>query len=223
MGNKANPRVMRLGIVDDWDSNWFATSDYSQYLLNDFNVRKYVNQHFSHASISNIKINRKIKNLTVLITVARPGIILGKKGLDLELHINALSKITNQKVKLSILEEKNPEKSAKLVADWAASQLEKRVPFRRVIKMAIQKVLKAGAEGVKVHCSGRLGGAEIARKEGAKEGSVPLHTLRSKIDYGFSEANTTFGKIGIKVWVNNGDTVTSNKLWSDKDVDAKKD
>ena len=125
MGNKANPRVMRLGIVDDWDSNWFATSDYSSYLFNDYHVRKYVTEHFSHASISKIKINRKIKNLTILVTVARPGVILGKKGLDLEQHISALSKITKQKVKLSILEEKNPEKNAKLIADWAASQLEK--------------------------------------------------------------------------------------------------
>lgn len=205
MGQKVNPKLMRLGIVKDWENTWFAIDDYPSLVLEDFHIRNLLKRELSRAAVSDIKINRMSDYIEIIVKVARPGVIFGKNGLDLNVYKEDFMKRTGRRVNIKIVEEKRPDVSARLLSLWVAGQIEKRIPFRRAMKMAVQRALKSGAEGIKVYCSGRLGGVEIARSEWYREGRVPLHTLRANIDYSFTEALTTYGKIGVKVWIYKGD------------------
>jgi small subunit ribosomal protein S3 len=205
MGQKINPKLMRLGIVKDWENTWFSIQDYPELILEDFYIRNLIRTELSRAAVSDIKIKRMSDYIEIIVTVARPGIIFGRNGLDLNLYKEALSEKTGRKVNIKIVEEKVPDTSSRLLSLLVAGQIEKRVPFRRAMKMAVQRALKSGAEGVKIYCAGRLGGVEIARSEWYREGRVPLHTIRANIDYSFTEAITTYGKIGVRVWVYKGD------------------
>ena len=216
MGQKVNPNGIRLGINRTWSSRWFSKSEYSKLLHQDLEIKKYVEQKLKNASISRINIERAAKKLRISIYSSRPGIIIGKKGADIETLKNKLSKLSNLEVLLDIKEVRKPEVEAKLVAENIASQLEKRVSFRRAMKKAVQSSMRLGAKGVKVLCSGRLGGAEIARTEKYHEGSVPLHTLRGDIDYATAEADTTYGICGIKVWINKGEILNKDPYASEK-------
>ena len=216
MGQKVHPNGIRLGINRTWSSRWFSKSDYAKLLHQDLEIKKYVEKKLKNASISKINIERAAKKLRISIFSSRPGIIIGKKGADIESLKNNLSKLSNLEVFLDIKEVRKPEVEAKLVAENIASQLEKRVSFRRAMKKAVQSSMRLGAKGVKVLCSGRLGGAEIARTEKYHEGSVPLHTLRSDIDYATAEAETTYGICGIKVWINKGEILNKDPYASEK-------
>ncbi len=216
MGQKVNPNGIRLGINRTWSSRWYSKSEYSKLLHEDLKIKKYVQEKLKNASISKINIERAAKKLRISIFSSRPGIIIGKKGADIEsLKIN-LSKISKLEVFLDIKEVRKPEVEAKLVAENIANQLEKRISFRRAMKKAVQSSMRLGAKGVKVICSGRLGGTEIARSEKYHEGSVPLHTLRSDIDYATAEAETTYGICGIKVWINKGEILNKDPFASEK-------
>ncbi len=216
MGQKVHPNGIRLGINRTWSSRWFSKSDYAKLLHQDLEIKAYVEKKLKNASISKINIERAAKKLRISIFSSRPGIIIGKKGADIESLKNNLSKISNLEVFLDIKEVRKPEVEAKLVAENIASQLEKRVSFRRAMKKAVQSSMRLGAKGVKVLCSGRLGGAEIARTEKYHEGSVPLHTLRGDIDYSTAEAETTYGICGIKVWINKGEILLKDPYASEK-------
>ena len=216
MGQKVNPNGIRLGINRTWSSRWFSKSEYSKLLHQDLEIKKYVYQKLKNASISKVNIERAAKKLRISIFSSRPGIIIGKKGADIEDLKNKLTKLSNLEVFLDIKEVRKPEVEAKLVAENIASQLEKRVSFRRAMKKAVQSSMRLGAKGVKVMCSGRLGGAEIARTEKYHEGSVPLHTLRTDIDYATAEAETTYGICGIKVWINKGEILNKDPYASEK-------
>ena len=216
MGQKVNPNGIRLGINKTWSSRWFSKSEYAKLLHQDLEIKKYVEQKLKNASISKVNIERAAKKLRISIYSSRPGIIIGKKGADIESLKNRLTKLSNLEVFLDIKEVRKPEVEAKLVAENIASQLEKRVSFRRAMKKAVQSSMRLGAKGVKVLCSGRLGGAEIARSEKYHEGSVPLHTLRSDIDYATAEAETTYGICGIKVWINKGEILNKDPYASEK-------
>ena len=216
MGQKVNPNGIRLGINRTWSSRWFSKSEYSKLLHQDLEIKKYVYQKLENASISKVNIERAAKKLRISIFSSRPGIIIGKKGADIEDLKNKLTKLSNLEVFLDIKEVRKPEVEAKLVAENIASQLEKRVSFRRAMKKAVQSSMRLGAKGVKVMCSGRLGGAEIARTEKYHEGSVPLHTLRTDIDYATAEAETTYGICGIKVWINKGEILNKDPYASEK-------
>ena len=216
MGQKVNPYGIRLGINKTWSSRWFSKNDYTKLLHEDLKIKNYVEKKLKNASISKINIERAAKKLRLSIYSSRPGIIIGKKGADIETLKNDLSKMSNLEVYLDIKEVRKPEVEAKLVAENIASQLEKRISFRRAMKKAVQSAMRLGAKGVKVVCSGRLGGAEIARTEKYHEGSVPLHTLRGDIDYATSEAETTYGICGIKVWINKGEILLKDPYASEK-------
>ena len=216
MGQKVNPHGIRLGINKTWSSRWYSKSEYSKLLHQDLKIKSYVESKLKNASISKINIERAAKKLRVSIFSSRPGIIIGKKGADIESLKNNLSKLSNLEVFLDIKEVRKPEVEAKLVAENIANQLEKRISFRRAMKKAVQSAMRLGAKGVKVVCSGRLGGAEIARTEKYHEGSVPLHTLRGDIDYATAEADTTYGICGIKVWINKGEILTKDPYASEK-------
>ena len=216
MGQKVNPYGIRLGINKTWSSRWFSKSEYTKLLHQDLKIKEYVESKLKNASISKINIERAAKKLRLSIYSSRPGIIIGKKGADIETLKNTLSKMSNLEVFLDIKEVRKPEVEAKLVAENIANQLEKRVSFRRAMKKAVQSAIRLGAKGVKVVCSGRLGGAEIARTEKYHEGSVPLHTLRGDIDYATAEAETTYGICGIKVWINKGEILTKDPYASEK-------
>ena len=216
MGQKVNPNGIRLGINKTWSSRWFSKSNYSKLLHEDLEIKKYVQEKLKSASISKITIERAAKKLRLTIYSSKPGIIIGKKGADIESLKNMLTKMSKLEVFLDIKEVRKPEVDAQLVADNIASQLEKRISFRRAMKKAVQSSMRLGAKGVKVVCSGRLGGAEIARTEKYAEGSVPLHTLRSDIDYATSEAETTYGICGIKVWINKGEILNKDPYGSEK-------
>ena len=216
MGQKVNPNGLRLGINKTWSSRWFAKKNYSKLLHEDLEVRKYVEKKLASASISKIIIERAAKKLRLTIYSSKPGIIIGKKGADIESLKKILFKMTNLDVFLDIKEVRKPEVEAKLVAENIATQLEKRISFRRAMKKAIQSSMRLGAKGIKIVCSGRLGGAEIARTEKYHEGSVPLHTLRSDIDYATAEAETTYGICGIKVWINKGEILSKDPYGSEK-------
>jgi len=216
MGQKVNPNGIRLGINRTWTSRWFSKNNYTKLLHEDLEIKKYVKNKLSTASISKIVVERAAKKLRLTIYSSRPGIIIGKKGTDIEFLKNKLTKMTNLDVYLDIKEVRKPEVEAKLVAENIASQLEKRISFRRAMKKAVQSSMRLGAKGVKVVCSGRLGGAEIARTEKYHEGSVPLHTLRSDIDYATAEAETTYGLCGIKVWINKGEILAKDPYASEK-------
>ena len=216
MGQKVNPHGIRLGINKTWSSRWFSRSDYTKLLHQDLKIKSYVENKLKNASISKINIERAAKKLRLSIYSSRPGIIIGKKGADIETLKNKLSEMSNLEVFLDIKEVRKPEVEAKLVAENIANQLEKRISFRRAMKKAVQSAMRLGAKGVKVVCSGRLGGAEIARTEKYHEGSVPLHTLRGDIDYATAEADTTYGICGIKVWINKGEILSKDPYASEK-------
>ena len=216
MGQKVNPYGIRLGINKTWSSRWFSKNEYTKLLHQDLKIKKYLEKKLKNASISKINIERAAKKLRLSIYSSRPGIIIGKKGADIETLKNDLSKMSNLEVFLDIKEVRKPEVEARLVAENIASQLEKRISFRRAMKKAVQSAMRLGAKGVKVVCSGRLGGAEIARTEKYHEGSVPLHTLRGDIDYATAEAETTYGICGIKVWINKGEILLKDPYASER-------
>jgi small subunit ribosomal protein S3 len=207
MGQKVNPVGIRLGIINKWTSTWYAAKKYADYLNSDLELRKYLYKKFAGASISRIQIERPAKNARVIIYSSRPGVILGKKGGDVDALRKELSRMLGVPVHVSIEEIKKPDLDAHLVAENIAQQLERRIMFRRAMKRAVQSALRGGALGVKVSVAGRLGGAEIARTEWYREGRVPLHTFRADIDYGFAEAKTTYGLIGVKVWIFKGEKI----------------
>lgn len=205
MGQKANPIGQRLGIIRGWESNWYGGRNYADKLVEDEKIRNYLKARLAKGSISKIVIERTMKLITVTIHTARPGIIIGKGGKEVDKLKEEIKKLTKKEVQINIFEIKRPELDARLVADSIARQIEGRISFRRAIKMSIASTMRMGAEGIKVKCSGRLAGAEIARVEGYMEGRVPLHTLRADIDYALSEAHTSFGRIGVKVWICKGE------------------
>ncbi|MBI3133569.1 MAG: 30S ribosomal protein S3 [Bacteroidetes bacterium] len=212
MGQKANPIGNRLGFIHGWDSNWFGGKDYASKIVEDYKIREYLMARLSKASISKIIIERTIKLVTVTINTARPGVIIGKGGKEVDKLKEELKKITGKEVQINIFEIKRPELDAQLVADSIARQIEGRVSFRRAIKMAIASTMRMGAEGIKVKISGRLNGAEMARNEMYKEGRTPLHTFRADIDYALGEAHTTYGRIGIKTWICKGEVYGKRDL-----------
>ncbi len=205
MGQKTNPIGFRLGIIKSWESRWYSEKDYSKLLQEDINLRKFLMKKLSTAGISKIIIERPAKLANITLHTSRPGVIIGKKGSDIEKLKKSVSKMISGDVNINILEVKKPELDSQLVADNIAQQLEKRVAFRRAMKRAVQSAMRLGAGGIRVNCSGRLGGAEIARTEWYREGRVPLHTLRADVDYGVSRANTTYGICGVKVWIFKGE------------------
>lgn len=216
MGQKVNPIGLRLGINRTWDSRWFAEKDFASLLMEDFNIRKYVRKELKQAAVARVVIERPAKKCRVSIHTARPGIIIGKKGVDIEKLRKKLSALTSaDEVMLNIVEVRKPELDAQLAADNVAQQLERRVSFRRAVKRVMQSALRMGVQGVRINCSGRLGGAEIARAEWYREGRVPLHTLRADIDYAESEALTTYGIIGIKVFFYKGDVLGKDPMAHD--------
>ncbi|CAL4323801.1 30S ribosomal protein S3 [Buchnera aphidicola] len=206
MGQKVHPHGMRLGIIKSWNSSWFAhKKEFSKYLHGDFKVRQFLKKKLKHASIARIVIERPSKNIRITIYTSRPGIIIGKKGEDVEKLRLIITKITGFPAQINITEVKKPELDAKLISENIALQLERRIMFRRAMKRAVQNAMRQGAKGIKIEVSGRLGGTEIARREWYREGRVPLHTLRANIEYNLSEAHTTYGIIGVKVWVFKGE------------------
>ena len=212
MGQKANPIGNRLGFIKGWDSNWFGGNDYSAKLVEDDKIRKYLKARLYKASVSRIIIERTLKLVTITINTARPGVIIGKGGSEVDKLKEELKKITSKEVQINIFEIKRPELDAQLVGDSIARQIEARISFRRAIKMAIASSMRMGAEGIKVKISGRLNGAEMARSESYKDGRIPLHTFRADIDYALAEAQTTYGKIGIKVWICKGEVYGKRDL-----------
>lgn len=212
MGQKVNPIGLRLNIVRTWDSTWYADKDYAKYLLEDKKIRKFIKGRLYHAGVSKVKIARTGEKIRIKLHTARPGIVIGKKGAEIEALKSELDKLTNRECHVDIQEVRRPEADAQLVAENVAMQLERRVAFRRAMKKAVNVALKFGAKGIKIACSGRLGGAEMSRKEWYREGRVPLHTLRADVDYGFAEANTTYGIIGVKVWIFKGEVFTDTEI-----------
>ncbi|WP_251206315.1 30S ribosomal protein S3 [Acetatifactor aquisgranensis] len=205
MGQKVNPHGLRVGVIKEWDSRWYAESDFSDYLVEDYNIRKYLKKKLYSAGVSKIEIERASDRIRVIIHTAKPGVIIGKGGAEIEITKTELSKMTDKKVLIDIKEIKRPDKDAQLVAENIAQQLENRVSFRRAMKSCMGRTMKSGALGIKAACAGRLGGADIARTEFYSEGTIPLQTLRADIDYGFAEADTTYGKVGVKVWIYKGE------------------
>ncbi|RKP45107.1 30S ribosomal protein S3 [Cohnella endophytica] len=212
MGQKVNPVGLRIGIIRDWESKWYADKDFGTLLIEDVKIREFLKNKLKEAAVSKIEIERAANRVNVTIHTAKPGIVIGKGGSEVEVLRGQLTKITSgKKVHINISEIKNPEMDAILVAESIAQQLERRVSFRRAMKQAMQRTQRAGAKGIKTSVSGRLGGAEIARQEGYSEGTVPLHTLRADIDYGTAEAHTTYGRIGVKVWIYRGEVLPTKK------------
>jgi len=212
LGQKVNPIGLRLGIVKSWDSKWFSGKQYAEYILEDHKIRKFLKKKLFHAGISRIEIERSAKNVRLRIFSARPGIVIGKKGSEIALLKKELEKVTANEMTIDIQEVRKPETDAQLVAENIALQIVRRVAFRRAMKRGIQSAMRFGAEGVKVICSGRLGGAEMARTEQYREGRVPLHTLRADIDYGFTEARTTYGLVGVKVFIFKGEILQKKPM-----------
>ena len=208
MGQKVNPHGLRVGVIKDWDSRWYASdADFSDYLVEDYNIRKYLKKKLASAGVSKIEIERASDRIRVIVFTAKPGVIIGKGGTEIDKTRAEIEKMTGKKVKMDITEIKRPDRDAQLVAENIAQQLENRVSFRRAMKSCMGRTMKAGALGIKAACSGRLGGADIARTEFYSEGTIPLQTLRADIDYGFAEANTTYGKVGVKVWIYKGEVL----------------
>jgi small subunit ribosomal protein S3 len=205
MGRKVHPEAFRVGYIHDWKSTWFNEREFSDYLLEDIRIREHIHNRLAHAGLSDIRIKKNTNEVEVNIHTARPGIVIGKSGTEVDALRRALHKMTGKAVKVNILEIKRPELDAKLVAQSIAEQLQNRVAFRRAMKRSLTSAIRSGAKGVRIQVSGRLGGAEMARTQGYSEGRVPLHTLRADIDYGFAEAKTTYGRIGVKVWINKGE------------------
>jgi len=212
LGQKVNPIGLRLGIIKTWDSRWYAGKKYSDYILEDYNIRKFIKKKLYHAGISRIEIERSSKRVRLRIFTSRPGIVIGKKGSEISQLKKELEKIIPHEVLIDIQEVRKPEIDAQLVAENIALQIVRRVAFRRAMKRGVSSAMRFGAKGVKIICSGRLGGAEMARTEWYKEGRVPLHTLRAAIDYGFIEANTTYGIVGVKVFIFKGEILDKNAI-----------
>ena len=207
MGQKVNPHGLRVGVIKDWDSKWYADAEFSDYLVEDYNIRKFLKKKLYSAGVSKIEIERASDRVKVIIYTAKPGVVIGKGGAEIEVTKKELSKLTDKKVMVDIKEIKRPDRDAQLVAENIAQQLENRVSFRRAMKSCMGRTMKSGAMGIKTCCSGRLGGADIARAEFYSEGTIPLQTLRADIDYGFAEADTTYGKVGVKVWIYKGEVL----------------
>jgi small subunit ribosomal protein S3 len=205
MGQKVNPIGLRLGINRTWDSRWFARKEYGNLLLDDLGLRSFLRRRLSQAGLSRVVIERAARRTRITLHSARPGVVIGKKGADIEKLRGDIAKLTKSEVSLNIVEIRKPEIEAKLIADSIAQQLERRVAFRRAMKRAVQSAMRLGAQGIRINCSGRLGGAEIARMEWYREGRVPLHTLRADVDFGYGTAKTTYGVCGVKVWVFKGE------------------
>lgn len=222
MGQKVNPTSLRLGINQTWDSRWYADDKFTDYLHEDLKIKEFLKEKLAQAGVSRIVIERPAKKARVTIHSARPGVVIGKKGQDIEILRKEVQKLTDSEVQLNILEVRKPELDAQLVADSVAQQLERRVAFRRAMKRVMQSALRLGAEGIKVSCSGRLGGAEIARTEYYREGRVPLHTLRADIDYAISTAHTTYGACGVKVWIYKGEIMAHDPMAQDKKLSEQK-
>ncbi len=216
MGQKVNPIGMRLGINRTWDSRWFSDRHYADRLVADLKLREYIKDRLKAAGISKVVIERAAQNTTVTVYTSRPGVIIGKKGADIEKLRKDLSRHAGSDVALNVVEIRKPEIDAQLVSEGIAQQLERRVSFRRAMKRGVQSAMRLGAQGIRVNVAGRLGGADIARTEWYREGRVPLHTLRADLDYGFSQALTTFGIIGVKVWIYKGDVIEHDPLARDK-------
>lgn len=223
MGQKVNPIGYRLGVNKDWQSKWYAEKDYADKLIKDVKIREYLEKNLKDAAIASVVIERKKERCDVTIYTAKPGVIIGRGGEDIEKLRKKIAKLVGEEVYINIVEEKNPDLNAQLVANNIAQQIEARAPFRSAQKRAIRNTMKAGAKGCKTAVSGRLGGAEMARTEGYTEGTVPLHTIRADVDYATAEANTTYGKIGVKVWIYKDEILPAKKVMkgADKHVDAK--
>ena len=219
MGQKVSPTGLRIGINKDWESKWYAENDFAKYLTNDYKIRKYLNKKFKNAAISQIIVERNAKRTEIFVHAAKPGLIIGQSGVEIEKIKKEVSKLVKEDVQISVVEVKNPDMVAQLVADQIAHNIENRVSFRVAQKKAIRNTMKAGAKGIKTLVSGRLGGADIARGEGYSEGTIPLHTLRADIDYATAEADTTYGKIGVKVWIYKGEVLSKG---GNSNVNAKK-
>jgi small subunit ribosomal protein S3 len=215
MGQKVHPESLRVGYIHDWKSNWFNEKHFSDYLIEDVRIRGHIIGKLSHAGLSNITIRKDANEVEINIHTARPGIVIGKSGSEVDALRRDLHKLTGKQIKVNILEIKRPELDSKLVAQSIAEQLQNRVAFRRAMKRALTSAMRSGAKGVRIQVSGRLGGAEMARTEGYADGRVPLHTLRADIDYGFHEARTTFGRIGVKVWINKGEIMPEGYTGAD--------
>lgn len=211
MGQKVSPTGFRLGITEEWCSRWYADKDYAKNLANDLAIRKFLDKQLARAAVSKIEIERAGDKIKIIVTTARPGVVIGKKGAEIDSLRKKLEKVANGPVSIEVVEVKRPELDAALIAQSVAEQLEGRVAFRRAMRKAVQSARKSGAKGIRIQCSGRLGGAEMSRREWYREGRVPLHTLRAKIDYGFATAATTMGSIGVQVWVYHGEVLPGQK------------
>ena len=218
MGQKVNPHGLRVGVIKDWDSKWYADAEFADYLVDDYNIRKFLKKKLFSAGVSKIEIERAADRVKVIVFTAKPGLVIGKGGAEIEVTKKELQKLTGKNVLVDIKEIKRPDKDAQLVAENIALQLENRVSFRRAMKSCMSRTMKSGALGIKTAVSGRLGGADMARTEFYSEGTIPLQTLRADIDYGFAEADTTYGKLGVKVWIYKGEVLPTkgNKEGSDK-------
>ena len=218
MGQKVNPHGLRVGVIKDWDSKWYAEAEFADYLVEDYNIRKFLKKKLFNSGISKIEIERASDRVKVIVYTAKPGFVIGKGGAEVEVTKKELQKLTGKNVLVDIKEIKRPDRDAQLVAENIASQLESRVSFRRAMKSCMGRTMKAGALGIKTAVSGRLAGADMARTEFYSEGTIPLQTLRADIDYGFAEADTTYGKLGVKVWIYKGEILPTkgNKEGSDK-------
>lgn len=205
MGQKVNPHGIRVGVIKDWGSRWYAEADFVDYLVEDYNIRKFLKKKLYSAGVSDIEIERASDKVKIIIHTAKPGVVIGKGGAEIEKLKVEVSKYTTKKVFIDIKEIKRPDRDAQLVAESIAQQLENRIAFRRAMKSTMSRSMKSGVLGIKTCCSGRLGGADMARTEFYSEGTIPLQTLRANIDYGFAEANTTYGKVGVKVWIYKGE------------------
>ena len=212
MGQKVNPHGFRVGIIKDWDSKLFADKDYEKYLLEDIKIREYIKAKLMLSGISRITIERAAQKTRISIYAAKPGMVIGRQGSNIDVLKNELKQFTDSNIDINIVEIKAPDMDATLVAENIASQLERRIAFRRAMKQCVSRTMRMGAKGIKITCGGRLGGAEIARSESYREGSIPLHTLRADIDYGTAEAHTTYGRIGIKVWIYKGEVLPESKV-----------
>ena len=211
MGQKVSPTGFRLGITEDWRSRWYADKDYAKNLANDLAIRKFLDKQLVRAAVSKVEIERAGDKIKIIVTTARPGVVIGKKGAEIDSLRKKLEKVANGPVTIEVIEVKRPELDAALIAQSVAEQLEGRVAFRRAMRKAVQSARKSGAKGIRIQCAGRLGGAEMSRREWYREGRVPLHTLRAKIDYGFTTAATTMGSIGVQVWVYHGEVLPGQK------------
>ncbi len=221
MGQKVHPIGFRLGGIRSWDSKWYAEKEFSQFLFEDIQVRKFLKKKLSRAAVSKIEIERASRKVRLNIYTARPGLVIGRKGTEIDSLEENIRKLTGKEIIINIHEIRKPELDARLVAQNVASQIEKRVAFRRAMKKSVASALRFGAEGIKISLSGRLGGAEMSRREWYREGRVPLHTLRADIDYGFEEAATVYGIIGVKVWIFKGEVFSSNEKDAEKKIDRK--